>query len=96
MDNFGEFAALTGDRRSTHNLRMSNRHRAVLDGIGGVERTASLLGLTHHAVRQWYYRGIPPRYWHRVAALSPDVTPEYLDLSKPIDPRRLPPKRRRP
>lgn len=74
---------------------MSNRHRAVLDGLGGAERLASQLGVTAVAVRQWYYRGIPPRYWHRIAALSQDVTPEYLDISKPPDPRRLRHKRRR-
>lgn len=62
---------------------MSNRHAALLDKLGGPDRVASLLGLGEYAVRKWLQRGIPSRHWHRIAALSPDVTPEYLDKTKP-------------
>jgi len=46
---------------------------------------ASILGLEIETVKSWmkWNRGIPPRYWHRVAALDPDLTPAHLERTKP-------------
>lgn len=44
---------------------------------------ASLLGLNVNSVGKWRSRGIPARHWHRIIALSPDLTPDYLDRTKP-------------
>lgn len=62
---------------------MSNRHAALLQKLGGPIRVAGLLGMGEAAVRKWALRGIPPRHWHRIMALSPDLTAEYLERTKP-------------
>lgn len=60
------------------------RHRAIIKQLGGYVELASLLGLHEEAVKSWAKldRGIPARYWHRVAELA-GVTPEYLRRSSP-------------
>lgn len=60
-----------------------NRHAAILDRLGGHQRVASLLGLNVNSVGKWRSRGIPARHWHRIIALSPGLTPDYLDRTKP-------------
>jgi hypothetical protein len=60
-----------------------NRHAAVIEDLGGTHRLASLLRLKVDTVRKWQERGIPFRHWHRVIALDPTLTPEYLDRTKP-------------
>ena len=60
-----------------------NRHAAILNALGGREYVANLFGLQSEAVKKWYSRGIPYRHWHRIIALNPELTPEYLDRTKP-------------
>lgn len=60
-----------------------NRHAAILERLGGHKRVASLLRLPENTVGKWRSRGIPARHWHRILALSPDLTAEYLDRTKP-------------
>lgn len=60
-----------------------NRHRAILDRVGGRSGLAAVLGLNPETVKSWYKRGIPARYWHRINQLAPDITPEYLAKTKP-------------
>ncbi len=60
-----------------------NRHAAILNSLGGREYVANLFGLKSEAVKKWYVRGIPYRHWHRIIALDPELTPEYLDRTKP-------------
>jgi hypothetical protein len=62
---------------------LMTRHSAILDSLGGHQRVASLLGLKVDTVLKWRVRGIPFRHWHRVIALQPNLTPEYLDRTKP-------------
>ena len=61
-----------------------NRHAAILDELGGRLTVANLLGLSDEAVKKWYVRGIPARHWHRVLALSPELTADYLSRTKPV------------
>ena len=56
--------------------------------LGGSKRVASLLGLKENTVGKWRVRGIPAHHWHRMIALSPGLTPEYLDRTKPRRPQR--------
>jgi YdaS antitoxin of YdaST toxin-antitoxin system len=60
------------------------RHRAIIRDLGGYVELASQLGLHEEAVKSWARedRGIPARYWHRVAELA-GVTPEYLRRTSP-------------
>jgi len=60
-----------------------SRHAAILDSLGGHQRVASLLGLKPDTVFKWRERGIPYRHWHRMLALRPDLTADYLDRTKP-------------
>jgi hypothetical protein len=60
-----------------------NRHAAILDGLGGRQYLANVLGLEVETVKKWYARGIPARHWHRILALSPELTADYLDRTKP-------------
>lgn len=60
-----------------------NRHSALLEALGGTQRVASLLQLQADTVRKWHVRGIPARHWHRIIALRPSLTPEYLERTKP-------------
>ena len=62
---------------------LMNRHARIVETLGGSTRVASLLGLKENTVSKWKARGIPALYWHRVIALSPSLTPEYLDRTKP-------------
>jgi hypothetical protein len=62
---------------------LMNRHARILEGLGGNGRVASLLGMKENTVSKWRRRGIPARHWHRILALVPDLTPEYLDRTKP-------------
>lgn len=64
-----------------------NRHAAILDRLGGHKRVASLFGLKVNSVGKWRERGIPARHWHRIMALYPGITAEYLDRTKPKRPR---------
>lgn len=61
-----------------------NRHKAIIARLGGYAELASLLGLEVNTVRAWGKQGraIPSRYWHRVTALDPELTPTYLDRTK--------------
>ena len=60
-----------------------NRHAAILERLGGHKRVASLFGMRTNTVGKWRERGIPAHHWHRIIALSPDITPEYLQDTKP-------------
>jgi hypothetical protein len=60
-----------------------NRHARILADLGGHQRVAALFGMPENTVGKWRVRGIPSRHWHRIIALSPDLTPEYLDRTKP-------------
>lgn len=60
-----------------------NRHAGIIEDLGGVQRLASLLRLKVDTVRKWQDRGIPYRHWHRIQALNPKLTAEYLDRTKP-------------
>ena len=62
---------------------LMNRHARIVETLGGSTRVASLLGLKENTVSKWKARGIPAHHWHRVIALSPDLTPEYLERTKP-------------
>jgi len=66
-----------------------NRHRAIIEKVGGYAKLASVLGLGLETVKSWQKcdRGIPPRYWHRVMALDPSLTAAYLERTAP--PRKL-------
>ena len=60
-----------------------NRHGAILNKVGGRSTLAETLGLKPETVKSWYKRGIPARYWHRIAALKPGLTIEQLERTKP-------------
>lgn len=75
---------MTFGRQVRHYGRIVNRHAGIIDGLGGVQRLASLLRLKVDTVRKWQTRGIPSKHWHRIQALSPSLTPEYLDRTKPL------------
>ena len=62
---------------------MNRRHARIVEALGGSTRVASLLGLKENTVSKWKARGIPAHHWHRVIALSPDLTPEFLERTKP-------------
>jgi len=61
------------------------RHRAIIKRLGGHEHLASVLGLATETVKSWNKRdrGIPSRYWHRIAALDPSLSPSYLERTRP-------------
>jgi hypothetical protein len=65
-----------------------NRHARILADLGGHKRVASLFGMPENTVGKWRVRGIPSRHWHRIIALTPGLTPEYLDRTKPRYPQR--------
>jgi hypothetical protein len=44
--------------------------------------------MKENTVSKWRRRGIPARHWHRILAFAPDLTPEYLDRTKPKAPQR--------
>jgi hypothetical protein len=60
-----------------------NRHAGIIEDLGGTHRVASLLRLKADTVRKWQTRGIPSKHWHRIVALLPQLTAEYLDRTKP-------------
>jgi transposase-like protein len=60
-----------------------NRHARILEELGGHKRVAGLFGIAENTVSKWRRRGIPARHWHRIVALEPTLTPEYLDRTKP-------------
>lgn len=62
---------------------MNNRHAGIIVSLGGTQRLASLLRLKVDTVRKWSERGIPSKHWHRIQALNPRLTAEYLDRTKP-------------
>jgi DNA-binding transcriptional regulator YdaS (Cro superfamily) len=74
---------LTGGHLVLFYGSLMNRHAKILDGLGGHTRVASLLGMKENTVSKWARRGIPARHWHRIIALEPELTPEYLDRTKP-------------
>lgn len=45
---------------------------------------AGLLRLKENTVSKWLRRGIPALHWHRIAALDPDISVEYLARTKPL------------
>jgi hypothetical protein len=67
---------------------MLRAHAAIIDRLGGRHAVADLLGLRYETVKKWANRaGIPARHWHRICALDPTITAEYLSRTKPRDPR---------
>jgi hypothetical protein len=62
-----------------------SRHRAIIQRLGGYVQLAQLFGLEIETVKSWGKcdRGIPARYWHRFAALDPNLTPSYLERTRP-------------
>ena len=44
---------------------------------------AGLLRMRENTVSKWRVRGIPASHWHRIAAIAPEITPEYLARTKP-------------
>jgi hypothetical protein len=65
-----------------------HQHRIVIDRLGGYATVANLLNVEPETSKKWLYRGIPSRHWHRIAALLPDITAEYLDRTRPARCRR--------
>lgn len=57
-------------------------HALIINRLGGVLRVASLLQADDQAAYKWYKRGIPSKHWHRITALCPDITAEYLARTK--------------
>lgn len=71
---------------------MPTRHGAIIKELGGYVALARTLKLPEETVRSWNKpaRGIPPRYWHRVADLA-GLTAEHLRRTSPRpSPRRRP------
>jgi hypothetical protein len=60
-----------------------NQHARILRSLGGHKRVASLFGMPENTVGKWRRRGIPAQHWHRIIALAPELTPEYLARTKP-------------
>lgn len=59
-------------------------HASVIAAFGGKAKLALALGLPRKSICKWHTRGIPPRYWHKVAELSPvPLTAEQLEQTKP-------------
>ena len=55
----------------------------ILDGLGGKASLAKRFGVKESRVKGWYRRGIPARYWNRIAKLTgPPITAEYLERTK--------------
>lgn len=65
-----------------------NRHAAILERLGGYQRVASLFGLRVNTVSKWRLRGIPAQHWHRITALEPELTADYLERTRPRRRRR--------
>lgn len=61
-----------------------NRHAVLIERLGGAAYLASVLGINVAAVQKWPVRGIPARHWHRIVAISPGTTPEWLARTKPV------------
>ena len=61
----------------------ANRHAKILDDLGGYQRVAGLLRMRENTVSKWRVRGIPASHWHRIAAIAPEITPEYLARTRP-------------
>lgn len=63
----------------------ATRHAQIVGQLGGYAHLATVLGLERESVRSWLkkQRGIPPRYWHRLARLNPEITPELLARTHP-------------
>lgn len=66
-------------------------HREVIEALGGPSKLARSLGI-HRATPttlKWGRRGIPCRYWHRIADLARKsglkVTAQDLEESRPAD-----------
>ncbi len=51
--------------------------REVVEAAGGYAELSYELGITNYAVRMWFYRGIPRRYWKLLAGKL-GVTPEVI------------------
>ena len=66
------------------------RHGRFLNDLGGKTALATVLGLRAETVKSWYKRGIPAKFWHRIAALNPRLTPEELARTKPGERLRTP------
>jgi hypothetical protein len=62
------------------------RHRAIIKRLGGHEHLANVLGLATETVKSWMKRdrGIPPRYWNRLASIDPSLTSTYLERTHPL------------
>lgn len=61
-----------------------NRHAALIKRLGGYGHLADILGVELQAVKKWPIRGIPSRHWHKIVALAPDITAEWLARTKPV------------
>lgn len=61
----------------------ANRHAKIIQSLGGHQTVAGLLRMKENTVSKWLVRGIPAIHWHRIIALDPDITAEYLDRTKP-------------
>ena len=59
------------------------RPGAILTPLGERKSVPNLFAQQSEPVKKWYGRGIPYRHWHRIIALNPELTPEYLDRTKP-------------
>jgi hypothetical protein len=62
----------------------ATRHAKFVRRLGGYAHLASQLGLARESVRSWCRpsRGIPSRYWHKLARLDPKLTPELLEKTR--------------
>lgn len=65
-----------------------NRHAVLIERLGGAAYLASILGINVAAVHKWPIRGIPARHWHRIVAISPGTTAEWLSRTKPVGAQR--------
>lgn len=75
----------------------TSRHAEIIQQLGGYVHLAGMFGLNPETVKSWtkWNRGIPPRYWHRVATMAPGLTAAYLERTKPgAVPVRMPRQRR--
>ena len=60
-----------------------NRHAALIRQLGGPRTLADILGVEIEAAKKWPLRGIPSRHWHKIIALAPEITADYLSRTKP-------------
>lgn len=46
------------------------RNKTIIDGLGGYQKVADMLGVNQSTVCNWYERGIPPRQAVRLQIMT--------------------------